>query len=306
MNAMRHVQIVKPNRGFTLIELLVVIAIIAILIGLLLPAVQKVREAAARAQCQNNIKQLGLAVHDYESANGVVPPAFAGPGWPNAQTQKPWGNALFYLLPYMEQQNVYNLAVNNANNAWNQNSTIVKTLLCPSDGSKAANGWTYAVSNYAFNVWVFNPQSQGSVVVAMPKGTSTTVMFAERYQWCAQSTTLYTAPLWASNPNGSPTGLPNIYYSMAGFGYSTYAANNNNFAGWQNTTWPDYSYGGTAFQVNPAPMACSIYVLQGPHTGAMNVGLGDGSARTVTTSVSVATWQTACTPNSTNVLGSDW
>src|SRR3954471_2701755 len=150
----------SSRRGFTLIELLVVIAIIAILIGLLLPAVQKVRAAAARAQCQNNLKQLGLALHNYHDTTGFFPPsatnAAFNPGWAKVHG---WGP---FLLPYIEQGNLANLYqwTSDWNTAVNAAavSTVVKTFLCPSapagrmdnapPSTVPAGPWTASPSDY--------------------------------------------------------------------------------------------------------------------------------------------------------------
>jgi prepilin-type N-terminal cleavage/methylation domain-containing protein len=296
MNRDRH------NRpSFTLIELLVVIAIIAILIGLLLPAVQKVREAAARMQCQNNIKQMGLAVHNYASSNqdkvpaGWIPDSGGGTFGSNYGSNSGLSGTIhFLLLPYIEQNNVF-MAANGT--AANQASTIIKTYVCPSDGSLNSNiqRYGYASTNYAANIQVFDPHGPGTIVTSMPDGTSSTVIFTERYKVCAPSWGGYTGSAWAMHPAyvGHGWDSPVIGWRDMGIGYDP------------SFTGGNY-HGNYAFQVAPAVSACDWFVAQGAHTGSIQVGMGDGSARGVSSSVSLQTWIYAGNPKDGVPLPSDW
>jgi prepilin-type N-terminal cleavage/methylation domain-containing protein/prepilin-type processing-associated H-X9-DG protein len=151
----------RPRRGFTLIELLVVISIIAVLIGLLLPAVQAAREAARRMQCSNNLKQIGLGIHNYESANACFPPQSVDLGTNTLSSpldEADWGT-LPRLMPYMEGMAVYNSAnffihYHNPENSTTGALTIA-TLICPSEvntqPSVNSHG-SYGVGTYCFNV----------------------------------------------------------------------------------------------------------------------------------------------------------
>ncbi len=207
----------RNRRGFTLIELLVVIAIIAVLIALLLPAVQAAREAARRAQCVNNLKQLGLAVHNYHSVNNSLPPLFENFGTPPNGPSEPGGpwplGWAVGLLPFMEQQTLANTA-NYSFGAFgvaNQNtlsSTKVNTLICPSEsltqGPWIATTWTNYHANFggpcSIESWsgpfvpfrsdnnsvpgytnAVQTSSMGTIgLQSVTDGTSNTTMFSEK------------------------------------------------------------------------------------------------------------------------------
>jgi len=148
------------RRAFTLVELLVVIAIIAILIGLLLPAVQKVREAAFRTQSTNNLKQIALASHSCHGTHGCLPPMLGN--YPTAGPNGGTGTVFFHLLPYLEQDNLYRQALNPATGRYEAsfagvNATPVATYGNPADasagGQATVNG--LAVGGYAANFLVF-------------------------------------------------------------------------------------------------------------------------------------------------------
>jgi len=192
----------KKGKGFTLIELLVVIAIIAVLIGMLLPAIQKVRAAAARSASTNNLKQIGVAMQSYHDSYGNMP----GTGVNTWQPQG-WG-AHFQILPYMEQNALYNQEINNP---WQGSGGIgVKSFMCPGRGRVAAatggGNWPgingpftdYALNGVTFGNWgsqsnnsqFSNPPLRVTMqVITDLNGSSNTIMMGEKaydpnmYQW---------------------------------------------------------------------------------------------------------------------------
>jgi prepilin-type N-terminal cleavage/methylation domain-containing protein len=301
----------KRLRGFTLIELLVVIAIIAILIGLLLPAVQKVREAAARSQCSNNLKQLGVAIHNHASTYGGVrlPYLTSSTGYPNGGNYQ--GGILVTLLPFIEQQPLFNAAMTNPLNTWDnggagnsqglgvgnyvRNRTI-KTYQCPSDftmvngfSANQVNSW--AGSSYSANLQVFgtarpggNADAPGYNIGNIPDGTSNVIFFSEQYAACNNSA----GNLWA---------YPGIDWSSSW----TPVIANTRFYGTAAT-----SLAWQPPQNGPTQAACNKALVQSGHTNQVLALLGDGSVRGISASISQSTWKYALQPDDGVPLGADW
>ncbi|MFO0809854.1 MAG: DUF1559 domain-containing protein [Gemmataceae bacterium] len=211
----------RRRQGFTLIELLVVIAIIAVLIGLLLPAVQKVREAAARSTSSNNIKQIALAVHNYAGANTDKLPPLADFNLGNNSNADGLRSVFFFILPYIEQDNLYRAYVKGNVASYDSAATgiaqnIIKSLVSPADSTAssgttttktfavsatggptvASHTGTYATTSYAFNGLVFKGNA-GGIPRTFQDGTSNTILVAERYQVCTGLSSAVTYNLWA-------------------------------------------------------------------------------------------------------------
>jgi len=269
------------RRAFTLIELLVVIAIIAVLLGLLLPAVQKVRFTAAQTRSANNLHQIALAAHQYDGARGALPD-FATP-LENDPSRYACSSVFVKLLPYLEQEALYRAAVTNGMRALH---VTVPVYVSPADPSAID---TAGFTSYAANYTVFGTPGR-SLGRSFPDGTTNTILFTERYLACGANPT-YNA--WATRGPGV------VINGRA-------------------TTIPAYLRVGDPPQFAPAAGAGSPACVPGrassPSLAGILAAMADGGVRSISpgaalgssSSPGVSNWQAALTPDRGEVLGPDW
>jgi prepilin-type N-terminal cleavage/methylation domain-containing protein len=312
------------RKGFTLIELLVVIAIIAILIGLLLPAIQRVREASYRTQCQNKLKQIVLASHNFADAHNGSLPNISGD--PNSNTN-PWDSLFIALLPYVEQDNLYRkIKALPLNERLGGKVPFLAAYLCPSDPTVSSRPPEYPhVISYAANAYVFS--NNPSLTATIPDGASNTIGFTEHYAAkCGRARFLYNI-LGASEdfpppPLGGGTvsvqrspdyyegnhratfadGGLDIYGISDSNDYFPSTVNNVSTGFWGLRGYPNIGRPGTTFQVRPQPDQCNGRIPNTPHS-ALPVAMMDGSVRYLASSIQESTFWGAVTPAGGESLG---
>ena len=333
----------SSGNGFTLIELLVVIAIIAILIALLLPAVQQAREAARRTQCKNNLKQIALAMHNYESSNNALPPSMAIV--PTITSNASW-SIHGRLLPFMEQVNLYSQI--DLSRAWGNFPIIsnfrVPGYVCPSDPKSdrardtGTNGIFLMPTCYGFNfgTWlVYNPTTgQGGDGIAFPNsririssitdGTSNTLLASEVHAWTAY--TRNGGPPSTTVPGNAATvalyaasGLKDriLPATQDGTGHTEWANGHSHHSGFTTTLTPNsnvifvdagVTYRNTDYASrqegsNTTSVSYSALNSRSYHTGIVQSALCDGSVRSFSSNIDLSIWRALGTRDGGEVLG---
>lgn len=333
----------SSRNGFTLIELLVVIAIIAILIALLLPAVQQAREAARRTRCKNNLKQIALAMHNYESSNNALPPSMAIV--PTITSNASW-SIHGRLLPFMEQVNLYSQI--DLSRAWGNFPIIsnfrVPGYVCPSDPKSdrardtGTNGIFLMPTCYGFNfgTWlVYNPTTgQGGDGIAFPNsririssitdGTSNTLLASEVHAWTAY--TRNGGPPSTTVPGNAATvalyaasGLKDriLPATQDGTGHTEWANGHSHHSGFTTTLTPNsnvifvdagVTYRNTDYASrqegsNTTSVSYSALNSRSYHTGIVQSALCDGSVRSFSSNIDLSIWRALGTRDGGEVLG---
>jgi prepilin-type N-terminal cleavage/methylation domain-containing protein len=325
----------RPRRAFTLIELLVVIAIISVLIGLLLPAVQKVREAAARIQSMNNLRQLGLAAHNYQTVRkGKFPAAYtllsATAGGVQQET-----NVFVALLPYLEQEAVgKNLTAFTstppggfAAATATMRAVPLKVFQAPADqtwgsGQATINGVNFGLISYGANFQVFGaaPQTYGggaagvnwtgtpNINSTFDDGASNTILFAEKFSLCSVngvSGTNDRANVYAWSPNIADIADPG--YAPI-FAVGTQTGTGGVPTGLPQpvsaTTQAGLVGAAAMFQDKPKPANCGAAASF--LVGGVNVVMGDGSVQTIAPETNIGVWLALVRPNDGGAVGADW
>jgi prepilin-type N-terminal cleavage/methylation domain-containing protein len=308
---MPHARRPARRHAFTLIELLVVIAIIGALIAILLPAVQKVREAANRATCANNLKQLGLATHNFHDVSHMLPapgqnyfPLVSGA---NRIEGNAFGTPFFHFLPFLEQDNLYQSTYgpdpdNGVTRYYGGKNGVcdrapVKTYVCPGDRLNTAFSDKKSYGSYASNSLAFGDHDglndgKNRIPESFSKGTSNTILFTEHYAKCRDGRT-------EPPPGRIGPEMRDLFWNQ------------------DPSRLRDYAI----FQVQPyyesyppgvdPQRVCIWYRAQTPHPGVINTCLVDGSVRAVSSGIKGlpyedSTWLWALQPDSNRPPPPDW
>ncbi len=311
----------QNRSAFTLIELLVVIAIIAVLVGLLLPAISKVQEAAARTQCVSNLRQMGLAVKAYAQQHKKWPPMTQRYVESGPNKNEVHGGLLYNILPFMEEGPLYRDGVAEPDHqSWNGflssdpsfrvRQVVLKMYQCPADASISDNGFPnnrgtdWSAASYAGNYLMFGQNSQSGwrtsseSYIAVQDGDSNTVAFAEKFGACGKR----------NDPNSySPHSANLAMYPWAWVPrwFPMYGCNSSNCENYATKN-------GLAFTWNLAPQFdirqkdCDLFRAQSFHKNQHNIVLLDGHVKTLGAALTKETWIAVSDPADGGLIGEDF